>query len=96
MVDVSKEILIEENEMLKLRNSDLEKKVKELEKRLKSNLVKSSNLMMKLISIKANIDYCKKFNYTLDENFRKGYNKAFELIEKSLNTDGWEYEENLF
>ena len=40
--------------------------------------------MSALIKIKTNIEYCEKFNFSTDENYKKGYAKAFELIKKSL------------
>ena len=87
MVEISKELLIEENELLKAKNEKLEKDNKSLESSLKRCLAKSSDLMIKFISIKANLDYCKKFNYSTDENYKKGFNKAFELISKCLIVD---------
>ena len=86
-VDVSKDILIEENELLKSKNSQLENNILILEKTLKRTLKKSSTLMLKLVNVRAGIEYCKKFNYSLDENYKKGFSKAFELIEKVLNSD---------
>lgn len=87
VVNVSKDILIEENELLKTKNSELENNILILEKTLKRILKKSSTLMLKLVNVRASIEYCKKFNYSLDENYKKGFNKAFELIEKVLNSD---------
>lgn len=87
MVEISKEILIEENELLKSKNEKLEKENKILETSLKKCLAKTSDLMMKFINIKANLAYCKKFNYSTDENYKKGFNKAFELISKCLNIE---------
>lgn len=87
VVNVSKDVLIEENELLKTKNSELENNILILEKTLKRILKKSSTLMLKLVNVRASIEYCKKFNYSLDENYKKGFNKAFELIEKVLNSD---------
>lgn len=82
MIEINKEILIEENELLKLENEKLKKDIKSLELSFRRNLAKSSDLMIKLIKVQAGVSYCKKFNYSTDENFKKGWNKAFELVEK--------------
>lgn len=87
MVEINKDILIEENELLKLKNKRLQEDNKVLELGLKKCLAKSSDLMMKFINIKANLSYCKKFNYSTDENYKKGFNKAFELISKCLSIE---------
>lgn len=87
MVEINKDILIEENELLKAQNKSLQDDVKVLETSLKKSLAKSSDLMIKFINIKANLSYCKKFNYSTDENYIKGFNKAFELISKCLNIE---------
>lgn len=87
MVEINKDILIEENELLKAQNKSLQDDVKVLETSLKKSLAKSSDLMIKFINIKANLSYCKKFNYSTDANYIKGFNKAFELISKCLNIE---------
>ena len=87
MVEVSKEILIEENELLKSKNKKLEEDVKTLKNSLSNSLAKTSDLMIKFLNIKANVEYCKKFNYSLNENYIKGFNKAFELISKCINIE---------
>lgn len=87
MVDVSKDILIEENDLLKTENKKLSDDVKNLEMSLKRAIAKSSKLMLKLVGIRANVDYCKRFNYSQNEEYKKGWNKAFELINKCLQSD---------
>lgn len=86
MVEISKDILIEENELLKAENKRLRDNVKSLELSLKRTIAKSSDLMIKLVNIQANVSYCRKFNYSQDEEYKRGWNKAFEMISKCVKT----------
>lgn len=71
--------LVEENQKLKKENELLKNKLKE-------NLLKSADLMTKTIDIKAKVDFYEGLNYLSDDDYGKGFNKAFQIVQRLFNT----------
>ena len=84
MSDAEMIINEKEKELLSLRNIELKNNVLTLKESLKNALIKNSDLMIKFITIKESLKFYKRFNYSSDMEFQKGYEKAFEIFEKLL------------
>ena len=66
--------LVEENQKLKKENEMLQEK-------LKQTLTKSANLMTNTIEIKAKIDFYEGLNFLANDDYGKGFNKAFQIMQ---------------
>ena len=66
--------LVEENQKLKKENQILQEK-------LKQNLIKGANLMIKNLEIKDKIDFYEGLNFLPNDDYGKGFNKAFQIMQ---------------
>lgn len=68
-------------------NAKLKKEIKLLENKLKETLSKSSDLMVKTIEIKTKVDFYEGLNFLSNDDYGKGFNKAFQIVQGLFNSN---------
>lgn len=70
--------LIEENQKLK-------DEIQILVVNLKKTLYKASGLISKFLELKEKIDFYESLNFVSSDEFAKGFNKAFQMMQNFIN-----------